>query len=209
MFVPDLYRPPERAWCVDLIRAGPLATLVTGTAGGLFATHVPVIAAEPEPGTLRLLGHLNRANPHFAALTTGEPSVLIFTGPGGYVSPTWYPTAGPAAPTWNFAAVHARGPVRVLGDDEARHVVRSTAAVLEERFGAGWDTGSAHDHFDRILPGVGAFEMDVVELDGMFKLGQEKDRATRAEVAAALRARERAGIAELMERWDAEEGRTG
>src|SRR5690242_17937102 len=115
MFVPSFYREPESSWMAELIRGNPLALAVTsaGPDSGPFATHLPVIfdpeAPEvpevPEPSAApdgpdgaeapdgsrgplvgaTLLGHMNRANPHWAALESGGTVLLTFTGPHSYV----------------------------------------------------------------------------------------------------------------------------
>lgn len=205
MFVPPEYEPVRHDQVIELIRAHPLALLVTATESGPYATHLPVVLADDagttgEPDALTLLGHLNRANPHFAALSRDVPSLLVFAGPGGYVSPRIYRTT-PAAPTWNFASVHARGPVRVLDrGDATRQVVAATARLLEARFGRQWDPTGSYEYFERLLPGVGAFTMTATDVRGMFKLSQEKDDAVRDRVAAAFGEDGNAELAALMAR---------
>ncbi|MFJ9581172.1 FMN-binding negative transcriptional regulator [Streptomyces sp. NPDC101191] len=189
MYVPDHYRGSPAA-ALEVVRAGPLATLVTGAEPVPFATHLPVVLpAEVEtalaagPADLRghrLLGHLNRANPHWERLSEGaQPALLIFRGPHGYLSPEVYGYT-PAAPTWNFTAVHVRGTLRPLPPgEETLAVIHRTVEVLEGRFGQGWDMKGSLEYFERIVPGVGAFELDVAEVDGMFKLSQELKPDTR------------------------------
>ncbi|MFG2139952.1 FMN-binding negative transcriptional regulator [Streptomyces sp. NPDC048650] len=193
MYVPAHYQGSSAA-AVDVVRAGPLATLVTGADPVPYVTHLPAVLPEDVAEALasgpadlrghRVLGHLNRANPHWRHLTAGQPSVLVFQGPGGYVSPDVY-GYHPAAPTWNFTAVHLRGTVHPLpAGDETRRVIHRTVHQLEGRFGRQWDMAESLDYFDKILPAVGAFELHVEEVDGMFKLSQEltpetRDRTTR------------------------------
>ncbi|MGW1728812.1 FMN-binding negative transcriptional regulator [Streptomyces sp. NPDC002306] len=185
MFVPLPYREPDGSWMADLIRGNPLALLVSnGTdADGPFATHLPVI---PDPdgadwnadlsGAV-LLGHMNRANPHWAALEAGATAVLAFTGPHAYVSPTVYEVT-PAAPTWNFTSVHVRGNIERIDADasaeQALQVVQATVRAFEDRFGTGWDMSDSLDYFRGILPAVGAFRFTVSGADAMFKLSQEQ-----------------------------------
>src|SRR5687767_1479052 len=97
MFVPPFYREPDASWMVDLVRGNPLALAVTNgdPQEGPFATHLPVIFDPEASGDVQgelvgatLLGHLNRANPHWSALQDGELVLLTFTGPHSYVSPT-------------------------------------------------------------------------------------------------------------------------
>ncbi|TDD92484.1 FMN-binding negative transcriptional regulator [Actinomadura rubrisoli] len=183
MFVPSFYREPDGAWMAELVRGNPLALAVIngGGADGPFATHLPVIpdpAAHGEwPADLAgatLLGHMNRMNPHWEALKTDDVILLAFTGPHAYVSPAVYEVT-PAAPTWNFTAVHVRGVVeRIESAEETLQVVRSTALAFEGDFGAGWDQSESLDYFRQIVSGVGAFRIAVTSAKGMFKLSQEQ-----------------------------------
>ncbi|MEY9996248.1 transcriptional regulator [Streptomyces sp. V4I8] len=212
MFVPSQYRSPDSSWMVELIRKNPLALMASngGTAATPFATHLPVIPDPEMDGEWtadlsgsRLWGHMNRENPHWAALETGSSVLLTFTGPHAYVSPTVYEKT-PAAPTWNFTAVHVRGVVEKISSlDDTLGVVQATARAFEAEFGADWDMTASLEYFRRIVPGVGAFRVSVVEADGMFKLSQEQKPEVRDRVreafsgCASLRHRE---TAELMRR---------
>jgi transcriptional regulator len=186
MYVPDEYTPPDPSWVTDLVHRNPLALLASNGAGAPHATHVPVIPQSETPsadlrGTV-LIGHMNRANLHWRALAGGGPALLVFTGPHGYVSPSVYRTT-PAAPTWNFTAVHVRGHLRPLtGRSETIDVIKATVRRLESRFGTGWDMTASLDYFARILPGVGAFELTVDSAEAMFKLSQEQTPEIRAHV---------------------------
>ncbi|GHI04321.1 transcriptional regulator [Streptomyces cellostaticus] len=209
MFVPSFYREPDSSWMVDLIRGNPLALAVANGSpeDGPFATHLPVIF-DPEtsgdwsgelPGAT-LLGHMNRANPHWAALETGSVLLLTFTGPHSYVSPTVYEKT-PAAPTWNFTAVHVRGVVEKIDSmEETLGVVQSTVRAFEGAFGNGWDMTESLDYFRKIAPGVGAFRFTVTGAEGMFKLSQEQPGEVRERVresfgqSACAYKRETAGL---------------
>lgn len=194
---------------VDLIRGNPLALAVANGSpeNGPFATHLPVIF-DPEtsgdwsgelPGAT-LLGHMNRENPHWAALETGGVLLLTFTGPHSYVSPTVYEVT-PAAPTWNFTAVHVRGVVEKIDSmEETLGVVQSTVRAFEGAFGNGWDMTESLDYFRKIAPGVGAFRFTVTGAEGMFKLSQEQPGEVRDRVresfgqSACTYKRETAGL---------------
>jgi len=205
-----MYLPPNDTWILEAIRYSPLATLVTCGDTGVFATHLPVILdpEQSEPTTLqglRLLGHMNRVNPHWPAVRDGDQALLIFQGPHGYVSPTVYRTS-PAAPTWNFVAVHVRGRIAPLARGrETWQVVRSTVDTLERDVGTGWDPTDSVEYLKQLLPGVGAFRLVATTVDGMFKLSQEKSSVVRKLVADSFTDRERntaLALAELMHRID-------
>ena len=179
MFVPSHYRIEDEEWHRRIIDGHPLATLTTNGETTPWATRLPALVApgEPESGPLagtEIVGHLNRANPHWKALADGTHARLMFDGPGGFVTPAVYP-CDPSAPTWNFAAVHICGRLRLIREpEETLEVVRWTAERLEGRFGAGWDQTSSVDYFRRIVRGVGAFRLsphscDMVAVAGSFR----------------------------------------
>lgn len=197
---------------VDLVRGNPLAlAVINGSAAeGPFATHLPVIPAPREAGEWPeelsgavLWGHMNRANPHWRALRTGDVILLAFTGPHAYVSPTLYGVT-PAAPTWNFTSVHVRGVVEKIDSlEETLRVVRATALAFEADFGGGWDQSESVDYFRKIVAGVGAFRVTVTRADGMFKLSQEQPAEVRERVRRSFSGREcsrHRATAELMGR---------
>ncbi|MFD9960615.1 FMN-binding negative transcriptional regulator [Amycolatopsis sp. NPDC058986] len=212
MYVPMQYRPPAGSWMVEIIRRNPFALLVTSgeSATGPYVTHLPLIPKElplnAGPDLLAggvLLGHLNRANPHWEALAGGTQSVLVFIGPNAYVSPTVYQN-DPAAPTWDYTAVHVHGVLRrIESREETMDVVQSTVRIFEAQFGAGWDMSGSIGYFDKLLPGVGAFQFTISRAEGMFKLSQEQPADVRAAVQTHFSTHEATGcraVAELMER---------
>ncbi|MEU7584635.1 FMN-binding negative transcriptional regulator [Streptomyces sp. NPDC041068] len=198
LFVPDNYREPDTSWAVNLVRDNPLATLVTnGDSDDVpYATHLPIIfaphptAAEPkELAGTTLLGHLNRANPHWQALRDGMPVLALFTGAHAYISPSVYEEKT-AAPTWNFTSVHVHGTLRKLEPDESAEqtleVVKATVRAFEGRFGDDWDMSDSIEHFRKIQPAVGAFRIEVSRAESMFKLSQEKQPEVRDRVRCSL-----------------------
>lgn len=212
MYVPPPYRHPDSGWLIELMRRSPLALLVTvpDAKSGPLVTHLPVImqadTQERVPYDLSnvvLLGHLNRSNPHWAALTPGASSLLVFTGPHAYVSPTIYEKS-PAAPTWNFTSVHVHGSVHPIETtEETLDVVQRTVRAFETDFGFGWDMSDSLEYFREIISGVGAFRFSVTRADGMFKLSQEQPEEVRARVQKYFTNHESSPhreVAELMSR---------
>jgi transcriptional regulator len=179
MFVPAIYGSVSNDWPREIVLRYPLAALATNGPVVPFATHLPAVLApgaapnSPLTGSV-LMCHMNRANPHWAALDPGTQGRLIFTGPHSYITPTTY-RATPAAPTWDFVSVHLLGTVEPLvGLEATLEVVERTVEVFERRFGDRWDPAESRDYFEKIAPGVGAFRFHVEEIESMFKLSQEK-----------------------------------
>lgn len=201
MFVPHHYREPNGTWMVDVLRGNPLALMLSNGPedGEPFATHLPVIP-DPEMGGEwsedlsggLLLGHMNRANPHWKSLEDGTPVLVIFTGPHAYISPTVYEVT-PAAPTWNFTSVHAHGVLhKITGMEPTLEVVKATVRAFEADFGTGWDMEQSQNYFRQIAPAVGAFRISITKADGMFKLSQEQKPEVRDRVVQSFAERDSA-----------------
>ena len=97
------------------MRTYDFATVVSSSPDRLVTSHVPVLV-RPSGPTLVIVGHMARANHHWRLMDGATPALVVFHGPHGYVSPTWYETA-PAVPTWNYGVVHAHGLPRANEDD--------------------------------------------------------------------------------------------
>lgn len=201
------YRAPSDEHVRDLVRTHPFALIVSGggTGGAPLATHAPVVLdTYPTEGDLvgaTLLGHVARANPHWQRLDPEVPTLLVFSGPHGYVSPTAYDD-DPNVPTWDYAAVHLTTTVEVLeGREDGMHVVTRTVEALEALEPTAWDMTTSIPTFERIVDGIVAFRFRVLEQHAVFKLSQGKPREVRRRVAAAARARggSSAEVADLIE----------
>ncbi|HVE88817.1 MAG TPA: FMN-binding negative transcriptional regulator, partial [Burkholderiaceae bacterium] len=119
MYVPSHFAESRVSVLHDLIRAHPLGTLVVLASDALDANHIPFeIDPEPAPfGTLR--GHVARANTVWKDFSRQIDALVVFQGPHTYISPAWYATKkehGKVVPTWNYAVVHASGPLRAIDD---------------------------------------------------------------------------------------------
>lgn len=80
MYLPDHFRVADLPEMHALMRARPLATLVSAGSMGLYATHLPTVLRDDGPyGVIEC--HLARANPHWKDLAEGNEALMIFQGP--------------------------------------------------------------------------------------------------------------------------------
>jgi transcriptional regulator len=131
-----------------------------------------------------LVGHFARRNPQVAALQSDPRALILFQGPQGYISPRW--VSKPAwGPTWNYAV--ARFEVRVeFVPEEIDAALRALAAHLEGHRADPWvptEMGARYADLRRYIIG---FRAHVQTAHATFKLGQDEDAATFAEITAAL-----------------------
>jgi transcriptional regulator len=202
MYTPDVFALTDPAEARRIMREHSFALLVTTADGVPLATHLPFLH-DPEPGPYgTLLCHMARANPQWKDFATleaeGRETLVIFQGPHGYVSPSWY-RPGPAVPTWNYLAVHAYGSPRIIEDAvHARAHQERLVDTHEAGFAAPWSlAGQEEKYIARMLRGIVAFEMPISRLEAKAKLSQNKTEDDRQGVIAALEASARPGDREL------------
>jgi transcriptional regulator len=203
MYLPKHFEETRIEVLYGLIHAHPLGALITLTPGGLDANHIPFeIDPAPAPfGTLR--GHVARANPVWREFSREVEALVVFQGPGTYVSPAWYPSkqeTGKVVPTWNYAVVHAHGALRVIED---RAWLRDFVTMLTNRHEAArrdpWQvTDAPADYIDTQLGAIIGLELPITRLVGKWKMSQNRPAHDRAGVVEGLRNEGGAAIADLV-----------
>ena len=160
----------------SIARAHPFATIVTAD---LRATHMPCLVDEDAEG-LVILGHVACPDPVSEALD--GPVLLVFHGPHGYVSASWYESD--TIPTWNHVTLHVRGTPELF--DDAMPVLRSTVdhfeSALEQRWSLDRMGQTARDMADQVV----AFRLRAASWHAEAKLSQDKPQEERARVLAGL-----------------------
>jgi len=130
-----------------------------------------------------LYTHLAKANSHWQGLA-GQEVLMIFSGPHAYISPTWY-GKGPAVPTWNYAAVHAKGTVTVLNELDTLNVVNQTVEKYEPTLLK--NTELFNSEFNsRLAKAIVGLKIDITHIEGKQKLGQQRTQSDQIGVFEAL-----------------------
>jgi transcriptional regulator len=170
---PD-YALADEAAAKALIRAHPWATMFSASAATPVASHYPFLLEEDADG-ISLLSHVGRPDERLHELGRGE-LLVVFYGPSGYVSPSWYGIA-PAVPTWNFATVHAVGVPEILSDDEnlavLERLVDHFESPLPEPYRMRRDELN-EKYAERIVHGTVGFRLRVTRWSGKDKMSQDK-----------------------------------
>jgi transcriptional regulator len=182
MYIPASFHEERSEALYALMRAHPLGTLITHGASGLLASPLPFLldAASGKKGVLS--AHMARANPHWKSLAGETECLVVFSGPDAYVTPDWYP--GKAAthrvvPTWNYAAVHVCGTLRVIDEPAwlARQITDLTAAHEALR-PAPWQPADAPEDFIAAqMKAVVGLEVAITAIEGKWKMSQNKEPA--------------------------------
>jgi transcriptional regulator len=161
-----------------IVRAHPFATIVTSD---LRATHMPCLLDEAADG-LVILGHVACPDPASEALD--HPVLLIFQGPHGYVSASWY--ASDTIPTWNHVTLHVRGTPELL--DDALPVLRATVDSFESAVEHPWSLERMGETAREMADKVVAFRLRAESWHAEAKLSQDKPDDERARVIGGLEA---------------------
>ena len=192
MYLPAHFEEKRLDVLHDFVRAHPFGLCVTHGAQGLLANSVPFLI---EPGGAAGLGvlraHVARANPVWRDPGPGE-ALVVFQGAQGYVSPGWYPSKaehGKVVPTWNYMIAQARGRFRAIEDrDWLRALVRRLTDHHEASRSQPWRIDDAPESYlAAMLEGIVGVEIEITELEGKWKLSQNRSAADRAGVIDGLR----------------------
>ncbi|HUP93313.1 MAG TPA: FMN-binding negative transcriptional regulator [Burkholderiales bacterium] len=211
MYIPKQFEETRVDVMHELIRARPFATLVTLAPDGLTANHIPFLVSEqPAPfGTLQ--GHVARSNPLWKEESRTGDVLVVFQGPQSYISPSWYATkkeTGKVVPTWNYAIVHAAGPLRAIEDRAwLRAFVERLTARNEASVAQQWKVSDApEEYLEKMLQNIVGIEIPIARLSGKWKVSQNQPAANRASVIEVLQASgqpEAALMAQLIARGTA------
>ena len=192
MHSPNMFRETRLEPMHRLIADHPLATLITADDRGIEANLLPFTLHQGgEYGVLR--AHLARNNGQLEALRAGAGTLVLFQGPQAYVSPSWYPSKavhGKVVPTWNYVMVQVRGTPRVIEDEEW---IKAQLESLTDHQEAGrdqpWKTTDSPDDFIRgQLKAIVGMEIPILQIEGKWKVSQNRSAADRAGVLDGMRA---------------------
>ena len=173
-----------------LIGDHPLGTIVTHGDAGLDANHIPfeIAAADADAPYGILRAHVARANPLWRH--EGD-TLVVFQGPSAYITPSLYEDKkvdGKVVPTYNYAVVHAHGPLRAIEDPAwilallARQTARHEAAQATP-----WSLDDAPPGFiERLVNAIVGIEIPVMRMQGKWKVSQNRSENDQRTVMAAM-----------------------
>lgn len=182
------YKEKNEKVIFDFIAKYPFAFL-TGcdSENKPIATQIPVFI-ENKNGKKILRGHIMKHTDHHNAFLQNENVLVVFTGRHTYVSGTWY--SNPHTPsTWNYMSVHAKGVIRFLDDTAMIDVLRMTTLHFENQNdqSATIFDNLPTEYTQRLMKAIVAFEIEIEELDTVFKLSQDRDAKSYSNIIAKLK----------------------
>ena len=186
-----MYLPPQfkgdAVQATSLMQSHPFASLISTDDVGLpFITHLPLHLKQPsgagQEAPFVLLGHCARPNPHWRYLQARPKAVVTFMGPHAYMTPRVYSDLV-RVPTWNYVTVHCTVEARLIEHfDDKDHLLKHLIADHDPAYADQW-RGLGEEYQYKMMNGIVAFELKVLELQCKVKLNQH-----RPEAHAAMRA---------------------
>ncbi|HSI46605.1 MAG TPA: FMN-binding negative transcriptional regulator [Methylophilus sp.] len=192
MYIPKHFSENDHEALNEVIRAYPLATLVTNASGNLDANHLPLHFTQRENSLGTLSGHVARANPLGKQIVAGQKVLAIFHGPQAYITPSWYPSklhTSMVVPTWNYVVVHAHGQLTLRDDAEwLRKHLETLTAKHETGFEKPWQVEDAPLAFiETLIRAVVGIEIEITRLAGKCKVSQNQPVENQIGVMQGLR----------------------
>ena len=138
------------------------------------ATQIPVFIDEKE-GNLFHSGHMMKNTDHHKAFMQNPNVLAVFTGAHTYVSASWYENKQQGS-TWNYMSVHVRGQLKFLDEQALLNTLKRTTNHFENNPHSGANFEDLPDEYvQKMMKAIVAFEIQVQEMDNVFKLSQNRD----------------------------------
>lgn len=198
MYLPDAFTEDDPDVALAVMREHPFATVITASPGISISQVPTVVHADGGDVVVRL--HLSARNPQCVELEAGRTCVVLFSGPGCYVSPSWY-AEHPNVPTWNYLSVELRCEARRMTRDELDELVRDQSKTHEASVGGVWDYSALPgDLRDELLEEIAGFRLEAQWVQCKCKLSQNRTAGDRASVVRELGASNDV-VARAVARW--------
>lgn len=184
MYIPKHFEEKDRSQLVEFMKEYNFATIVNSAKKRYWATHIPFLVEELK-GDVILKTHMAKANPQWANFKVDEEVLVIFQEPHAYISPKLYENKV-SVPTWNYIAVHAYGIPKILPSIEERvSLLEDTFQVFDSTFKKQWET-LPEDYKNELLEGIVAFEVKLTNIEGKYKLSQNRTEGDRERIINKL-----------------------
>jgi len=180
-----VFRKAVNVQNLDFARERSFGALSINAEDGPLIAHVPF---QLSTDGSYLEAHLVRSNPIARALKEPKKAVVAVSGGDGYISPDWYGVED-LVPTWNYVAVHLRGVLRLLPDAELGGILERLSGAMEQRLAPKpiWKMDKVSpDALGKMMRQIVPVAMDIDDVDGTWKLAQNKPEIARLDASEAL-----------------------
>ena len=171
---------------IDFMMEHPFVTICGVDANGFpVATHIPVLI-KVENDLIAISGHMMRKQDHTIAFEKNNNVLVIFSAPSAFVSANWYTTKNMGS-TWNYQTVHASGIMEIKDEAHLRQLLTDLTLHFEKDINAPTQVKNlSEEYMQQNMKAIYSFEIVVQDLQHVFKLSQNRDEASQANIQAEL-----------------------
>lgn len=187
MYKFSYYTEQDQQKVIDFMKENAFA-LITGMGENYpVATQIP-LAIKIKEDKIFLEGHMMRKTDHHVAFEKNNNVLVLFTGPHCFVSASWY-TDPHVGSTWNYMTVHAKGKITFTDEAGTRNAVKSLSDKYEGTSSQGAFDNLPKEYVDHMVKSIVGFSIEVEALDNVFKLSQNRDKASQKNIIEKLKKR--------------------
>jgi transcriptional regulator len=176
MYIPKHFEINEQS-AFAFIESHAFGQLISSVNGKPFSTHMPFLISDDKK---QLIGHIAKQNPQHLKIE-GQEVLVTFLGSHEYISPSWYASQG--VPTWNYQAVHVYGSCKIIHEEE---IVKSCVDSLTKKYEANFSEPWQAHYNTSLLDYIVGLEITIHEVQGKFKLGQNRSVQDQQQVLEKL-----------------------
>lgn len=183
------FKEKDRQVILDFIEDNPFAFLAGSyLSGKQVATQIPILFEERNE-ELFLQGHIMRNTDHHKSFVENPNALVVFTGPGTYVSASWYSNSQIGS-TWNYMSIHVSGQMNFMSSDELIEFMRKFTLKFEK---GNTESSTIYDNLpdsflSKMMPAIVGFEIKADNIDNVFKLSQNRDEKSYLNIISKLEA---------------------
>jgi transcriptional regulator len=167
------------------MKAHPFALICGADENGKpVATQVPFLF-EQRGDQLFLQGHFMKKQDHTNAFYQNPNVLVVFSGAHVYVSASWYSDKQTAS-TWNYQSVQAAGTIRFQDAGFLRQLLTRLTETFEQPGSTSMVQHMDPAYVEKMMQAIVAFEVEVVSVRHVFKLSQNRDAKSRANIISQL-----------------------
>ena len=182
------FRKADDQQNITFVRKRSFGMLTINADGGPLISHIPFQLSED--GSY-VEAHLVRSNPILQSLQNSPlDAAIVVSGADSYISPDWYRISD-QVPTWNYVAVHLRGQLRVLPQEDLHGVLERLSLGMEMRLAPkpAWTMQKmSHEMMKKMMRMIVPIAFDVGAIEGTWKLSQNKSDIARLSAADGMTA---------------------
>jgi len=180
------YKAKDHQEVLDFMNANPFVTICGVNKEGLpVATQIPILL-KIENASIIISGHIMRKQDHTNAFEINNKVLVIFSGPSAFVSAQWYSDKQQAS-TWNYQSVHAKGTLNFKDEKHLYQLLEQLTLHFEKDANSLTQVKNlSPEYMEQNMKAIVSFEIMVEDLQHVFKLSQNRDEASKANIHAEL-----------------------